>query len=210
MQLLLDEIQVIYQRLIRNEPDAPSDFIVLLLDPLIKFLHSKYPSLPDSTLATDIVVDSLLKFVQEPARYNSDKSSLWTYLCMDVLGDIRNALDKEHRRAQREVPLDSVADGDLDRNNEIEDLILNRLVPSLLPANTDMENLLFRLRSEIKDPVDWQIIGLICDGERSTRVYAEILGITHLQQQERTKTVKKTKDRLRVQLKRLGVKINEQ
>lgn len=209
MSQLLDEAQVIYQRLLRNEPDAPSDFIVLLLDPLTKFLHSKYPSLSDPDLATDIVIDSLFKFVQEPTRYNSDKSSLWSYLCMDVLGDIRNALDKEMRRQRREVPIDSVADGRLSRNNELEDLIIDKLVPIMLSEQKDMASVLEQLYAEITEPIDWQIISLICDGERKTEVYAKALGITHLPQPEQTKIVKKNKDRLRVQLKRLGVKVNE-
>lgn len=209
MSKLSDDAQAIYQRLLNNEPDAPSDFIRLLLDPLITFLHKKHPALPDPTLATDIVVDSLLKFVQQPDRYDSTKSSIWTYLCLDVQGDLRNALDKEKRRQKWETSLDVVADEQLGRNNDVADLIIDKLVPALLPTHTDMEKLSEQLRTAITDPVDWQLIGLICDGERRTMAYAEVLTITHLPQTEQIKIVKKHKDRLRVQLKRLGVKIND-
>lgn len=206
---LPDDLQDIYQRLLLDEPDAPSDLIELALDPLIKFLHSKYHSYKDPTVLTDIAIDSLFKFVQQPNRYNPDKSNLWSYLCMDVLSDMHNALDKEQRRASHEIPLDSVADHQFDRNNEVEELVLEKLVPLALPPNSDMDVIMGRLRNEITDPIDWQIIGLWCDGERKTEIYAEVLGITHLSLPEQTKIVKKNKDRLRVQLKRLGVKLNE-
>lgn len=209
MSQLSDDAQAIYQRLLNNEPDAPSDLIVLLLDPLIKFLHQKYPSIPDPTLVDDIVTDSLFNFVQKPGRYDANKSSVWSYLCLDVQGDLLNALDKEKRRQRWEVSLDAVADEQLGRNNDIADLIIEKLVPTLLPVHTDMAKLSAQLRSAITDPIDWQLIGLICDGERKTVVYAELLGILNLSQSEQTKIVKKHKDRLRVQLKRLGVKINE-
>lgn len=209
MSQLSDDAQAIYQRLLKNEPDAPSDLIGLLLDPLIKFLHQKYPSLPDPTLAADIVTDSLFNFVQEPGRYDANKSSVWSYLCLDVQGDILNALDKEKRRQKWEVSLDAVADEHLGRNNNVEDLIIDQLAPTLLPAHTDIEKLSAQLRLAITDPVDWQLISLICDGERRTIVYAEVLEIMDLPQSEQAKIVKQHKDRLRVQLKRLGVKINE-
>jgi len=209
MSQLSDDAQAIYHRLLKNEPDAHSDFIRLLLDPLVKFLYKKHPSLPDPTLIADIVIDSLFKFVQEPGLYDARKSSVWSYLCLDVQGDLLNALDKEKRRQRWEVSLDAVADNQLGRNNDIADLIIDKLAPTLLPVHTDMEKLSAQLRSAITDPIDWQLIDLICDGERKTAVYAELLEILHLSQNEQTKIVKKHKDRLRVQLKRLGVKINE-
>lgn len=39
--------------------------------------------------------------------------------------------------------------------------------------------------------------------------FMQVLGITHLSLPRQTKIVKKNKDRLRVQLKQLGVKLNE-
>lgn len=71
---------------------------------------------------------------------------------MDVLSDMHNALDKEQRRASHEIPLDSVADHPFDRNNEVEELVLEKLVPLALPPNSDMDVIMGRLRNEITDP----------------------------------------------------------
>ena len=63
------DLLVVYRRLISGEPDAPSDFAELCLDPLIRTLQLRYPALPDPEWARDIATDSLLSFVQDPSRY---------------------------------------------------------------------------------------------------------------------------------------------
>lgn len=197
-----EAIDQAYQRLLAGEPDAPSDLIALLLEPLIATLTRSFPSLPPD-LITDTVTDSLLRFVQDPARFNPARGSLWNYLMMDARGDLRHAWQKEHRRLQREQPFDPVAHDLPDRNSNVEEIIMRALAPDGIPAGQDMADLIARLRAAITHPHDWQVVRLMIAGERSTAVYAQALGIADLPPAEQRKRVKQAKDRLRVKLKRL-------
>src|SRR5437879_4620397 len=111
-----EQVSAVYQRLLAGEPDAPSDFIELLLDPLIQALHARFPTLPNPDLAIDVASDTLLTFVQSPERYQSERGGLWQYLFMDALGDLRNAWAKEQRRQEKQIAFDPVAHDRPDRN----------------------------------------------------------------------------------------------
>ncbi len=203
-------MNAIYQRLLAGEPDAPNDFIELLLDPLVEVLCVRFPNLPHPDFATDVVIDALLRFVQSPERYRPERGELWNYLYMDVQGDLRNALVKEQRRQKREIPLDPVAHDRPDGNTDVEEEVMRRLDFSSLQQGRDTQAILNQLRREIPDPRDWQVVLLMFSGERRTNVFAAVLGIQHLPLAMQRKQVKKTKDRLRLRLKRYGVKIHEQ
>lgn len=204
-----ETIHAIYQRLLDNEPDAPSDLIMLLLDPLTSALRRKFPNLPDPNLVDDIVTDTLFRFVQHPERYHPERGDLWHYLSMDALGDLRNVWQKERRRSIREIPFDPVAHDVPDGKNDIEDEIIRRIAPAGLPDGTDVAELLIQLRTTIPDPRDWEVVTLMAQNERSTSAFASVLNITDLSATEQRRIVKQTKDRLRLRLKRLGVKIHE-
>lgn len=198
-----EAIDQAYQRLLAGEPDAPSDLIALLLEPLIAALTRSFPSLPDPDVITDTVTDTLFRFVQDPARFDPARGSLWNYLMMDARGDLRHAWQKERRRRQREQPFDPVAHDLPDRNSDVEETIMRALAPDGVPAGQDIDELMARLRAAITHPQDWQVVRLMIAGERSTAVYAQALGIADLPPAEQRKRVKQAKDRLRVKLKRL-------
>lgn len=197
-----EAIEHVYQRVLAGEPDAPSDFIALLLDPLVASLTREFSALPDPNLIVDTVTDSLFRFVQEPARYNPGRGALWNYLLMDARGDLRNAWQKERRRWKREQPFDPVAHDRPDGKSNVEEAIIRKLAPDGLPEGVDMSEIIARLRAEITDPQDRQVVLLMADGERETEVYARVLGIDHLSPEEQRRRVKQVKDRLRNMLKR--------
>jgi Sigma-70 region 2 len=204
-----EQMHNLYRCLLTGEPDAPSIFIEALLDPLIEALNTRFPNLSDPNLIIDTVTDTLLKFVQAPEHYQPERgSSLWSYLYMDVLGDLRNALAKEKRRQAKVVAFDPVAHDRPDGNINLEEEVLQRLEVSSLPSGTDVETVVNQLRTAIADSHDWQVVLLMFSGERRTAVFAAVLGIEHLPIQEQRKRVKQAKDRLRLQLKRYGVKIH--
>ncbi|NJL55485.1 sigma-70 family RNA polymerase sigma factor [bacterium] len=199
--------QAVYQRLKAGEPDAPADVVELFLEPLIAALRSKYPQIPDPLLINDIVTDSLFHLIQHPERYILEKGSLWNYLFMDALGDLRNAWEKENRRLQKEIPFDPVAHDQPDRNIHIEEQMIRQFAPDGIPTGMTSEEVLARLRAELSDPQDWAVLELMAFGERSTEQFASVLGITHYSVGEQRRIVKQTKDRLRIRLKRWGAKL---
>ena len=204
-----EQVSAVYQRLLAGEIDAPSDFIEILLDPLIEALHARFP-LPNPDLAIDAACDTLLKFVQSPEKYNSERGGLWQYLFMDALGDLRNAWAKEQRRQEKEIVFDPVAHDRPDGNSNVEEEVMRRLGLSSLPEGIDAQAILSRLQSEIPDPRDWQVVLLMFSGRSPTSAYAAALAIEHLPIEEQRKYVKKAQDRLRLRLKRYGVKIHGQ
>jgi RNA polymerase sigma-70 factor (ECF subfamily) len=199
------QIQIVYQRLLAQEPDAPSDFIELLLDPLIETLGNRFPNESYAELVPDVVIDALLKFVQTPHLYQPTKATLWNYLWIDVQGDMKNALKKNTRRQQKEVIFDPVAHDLPDGNINIEEEVMQKIeVTSLLE-----QNILKQFQQEISDPRDWQVLLLMVNGERHTSAFAPLLNIETLPMSEQRALVKRTKDRLRQRLKRYGVKLHE-
>jgi RNA polymerase sigma-70 factor (ECF subfamily) len=198
------EILVAYQRLISGEPDAPADLVELCLDPLIRTLQLRYPVLPDPEWARDIATDSLLSFVQDPSRYIPERGPLWSYLILDASRNLQNLIQKEERRWRRLVPLESVDLVASGGNSNVEEEVLDRLVPTLFAGQYDVNQIYEQLRREITDPRDWQVLRLLSEGERRTHAFAEVLGIAHLPADEQRKQVKRVKDRLRIRLKRLG------
>ncbi|MBA3468268.1 MAG: hypothetical protein H0T53_01365 [Herpetosiphonaceae bacterium] len=205
-----DDIDAVYQRFIAGEPDAPSDLIELILDPLIDALHRRYPSLPDNTWIEDVVADSVLRMVQGVSGYIPERGMLWSYLFNDAYRDLLNLVEKEKRRSRHFIVLDSVAFEALRGNTNIEAEIIDRLAPTDFSEHGDIKVLWEQLRQEITDPHDWLVINLMYSKERRTEVFAETLGILHLPVDEQRKRVKQVKDRLRLRLRRLGVKLNDQ
>lgn len=204
-----EEIDRVYRRLLAGEPDAPSDLIVLLLEPLIAALGRAYPTFPDPDLVSDAVTDSLLKFVREPQRYRADKRSLWGYLKMDMRGDLLNLWKLLQRRSAKEITLDAVALTLPDGNSNVEEAVVRMLTPAVLPDGTDAATMVAQLREAIPDDRDWHMVMLMVQGERATATFAAALGITDRLIAEQRRLVKQAKDRLRLRLKRRGVKIHE-
>ncbi len=204
------QVNVIYQRLLAHEADAPGDFIELLLDPLIEELRRRFPALPLPDLITDVVTDTLLAFVQSPNSYQMERGDLWKYLLMDAWGDLLNEWDKEQRRRAKEVPFNLVAHDRSDRNsNVVEEEVMQSLGMTFLPEGMDAQAAVSHLYIAIPDPRDRQVLLLMYNGERRTSAFAAVLGIEHLPIEVQRQRVKQVKDRLRLRVKRYGGKIHE-
>lgn len=204
------QVNVIYQRLLAHEADAPGDFIELLLDPLIEELRRRFPALPVPDLIIDVVTDTLLAFVQSPDRYQVERGDLWQYLLMDAWGDLLNEWDKEQRRRAKEVPFNLVAHDRSDRNtNVVEEEVMQRLGMTAFPEGMDVQAAVSHLYTAIPDPRDRQVLLLMYNGERRTSAFAAVLGLEHLPIEVQRQRVKQVKDRLRLRVKRYGGKIRE-
>src|SRR3712207_5198929 len=117
----------LYLRLLAGDADAPADLLEAFAVPLIQALRKKLGGLPDPDLVDETVFDTLLAFGQHPQDYDPRRGSLWNYLYMDAYRDILNAWEKEKRLRKRRVGLD-VADGEVDRNSDVEEEVIRRHV----------------------------------------------------------------------------------
>jgi RNA polymerase sigma-70 factor, ECF subfamily len=197
----------IHERLLSQDPTAPSELAVLYLDTVRSRLGGLYPVGCDDALITDAAIDAVLSYVENPAKYDPSKLGLLAYLVMAAKGDLLNALDKEERRTARLEPLVLADEDDEGRewSREREELT-HRDDYSCLRDTPECEPLLL-LAKVIPDLRDREMVELLMNGERRTDAFAEVLGILDHPRSEQERIVKRHKDRLKKRLLRLGVRI---
>jgi RNA polymerase sigma-70 factor (ECF subfamily) len=174
------------------------------LPAVVERLKRRFPRLNDESLIFDAAADAILSYAERPSRYDPQRLRLLSYLVMSADGDLKNALQRHQRRAHREVPM-----GDVEllldaRNSEVEEVH-----PEKRPAAPGVEEVDHRIREEIPDPVDQQLVDLMMQGERRTEAFARVLGITDMELLQQRKLVKQHKDRLKKRLMRLGMRLHE-
>lgn len=187
-----DDFIGIHDRLLAGDETASSN-LVLEVGPKVKgIVASRYPEWRDTDELHDSVVDALFDYIKHPHKFDPSKTTLLGYLSMAARMDLLNRMPAASRRMKVMVPLDDVVElADLPRNvhtreDERED---NGLPPSLPPG--------FEL-----DEMEMRVFQLIARGERSTEVFADVLGIRDLPQEDKRKKVKRFKDRLKKRIER--------
>jgi RNA polymerase sigma-70 factor, ECF subfamily len=108
---------------------------------------------------------------------------------------------------QRDVPFDTVAEGEVARNTRRDpDPVEAAEQSQKLRGEAD---LMERILNTFTNPRDRELVRLILDGERKTTAYSAILGLQSLEMLEQRRVVKQHKDRLTQRLRRLGAKLRE-
>ena len=182
------------ERLLAGDPLAPSDFLAAFLDPLVRHLRAWRPNADDHFCIT-AAEDALLSFLRNPSSYDPGKRSLAGYLRMAARGDFLNAWKKEAKhRQKREVhgTVELVADGGNGGEEEIADDL----------PTFDAPNLAAEIASFT--PPERTAFELMRGGEKRTPAFAAALGVEHLPADERTREVKRVKDRIIKRLQRAG------
>lgn len=67
---------------------------------------------------------------------------------------------------------------------------------------------MLRLADLFPDPHDRELIELMAEGEPEFARYVRVLGVDHLDTVEQRRRVKQAKDRVRLRLKRFGVRLH--
>ncbi len=194
--------RALHARLLAGDATAPADLVEQYLPFLVARLTRRFPRV-DPQEVESAAVQTLFKTAQQPQRYQPDRARLDAYLYMDARGDVLNALESARRRAAREQPMGPVeliaAARNLSREgDDPAEIVLGgeRVDPSLLD-----------LLREVFADQEWEVVRLMIDDERDTRVYARLLGLEHLPPAEQRRAVKRVKDRLDKRLRRLAQRI---
>jgi RNA polymerase sigma-70 factor (ECF subfamily) len=188
-------------RLCSADATATADVCRAYLAPLLAWLATTFPRFEDALQAT-AAGDALMDYVQHPRRYDPERLDLGAYLRMAARGDLRNARCREQRHQGRRVPF-SVVELDEDTGN-----ISGREEDPALAAERREEAergqaLLRSVREQLTEG-DRRVLDLMLQGERSTAVHAEALGLTALPVAEQEREVKRAKDRVTKRLQRGG------
>jgi RNA polymerase sigma-70 factor (ECF subfamily) len=174
----------------QTDPTATARAFDLLLEPLKVRLRFRWPNMSQDELES-WAIDSLIAYLENPARYDPKQSALQTYLVMDADGDIKNAYSSA--QATRERFVGDVEDEASRRNETTDDE----------KFNLDDRALYARLREAFPDERDRKVIELMLQNVRETAAYADVLAVAHLSSAQQAAEVKRVKDRIKKRLRGL-------
>ena len=184
----LDEL---YRRLRTGGMLARSDFITVLLDPLLGELRAAHRG-TDDHLLIEAAEDALLSVVHNPDVYNPGRGiTLAAFLRMAARGDLLNALKKASRHQDKfdpNFPVEYAPDPGNDSAEDGQGLSFDdSRLAAVIAGFTDEERRLFELMR---------------DGVRETEPAAAILGLEDRPQEEQRAAVKRAKERIFKRLQR--------
>ena len=173
---------------------------------LLRELCPKFPGL-EAEEVSDVITDAMLSYAERPAQYQPDRLPLDRYLRMAAYGDLLN-LVRSKKRPPKLVPLDPVAHDRPARNSEQEAEERDDRRAAVLPADKPWEAFMLTLVELFPDAQDREVIELMAEGERESMRYEQVLGCGHLAVAEQRRQVKQAKDRIRLRLKRYGIRLH--
>jgi hypothetical protein len=155
-------------------------------------------------MVEEAAISAVLSLATSPEQYDPGRLSLAGYLRMAARGDLLNARRSAARRARWET---SLADVELAQRAE-NSLVEGPADPAeaVMPSQPLDSAILELLRATFRGR-DRDVLTLILDGEHRTEVYAGVLGIGDLPQEVQAREVKRVKDRLKKQLRRLALRL---
>lgn len=200
-----DESGRLHARALAGSPSLSGELWERWHGHLLAELRPKFRGL-EATEVSDAVTDVILAYVEHPTQYQPDKLPLERYLRMAAHGDLLNLAEKKGRRPTI-IAFDPVAHDRPVRNSMQEAEQREAQRDANLPAGVQWETVMRALRDLIPDPVEREVIELMAEGERDSARFAALLGCATLAPAEQRKRVKQTKDRLRLRLKRAGIRL---
>jgi DNA-directed RNA polymerase specialized sigma24 family protein len=192
-----DVVAAIYERLVRGDCLAQTDFIAAVLEPLVSHLRVWRRDVDEHMWLT-AAEDAVLSVIHNPPVYNPAKGgNLLAFMRMAAERDLLNALEREHRHHRNRENRDCVELPEGGRNSSVEE------VADDLPTFDDPA-----VATEVASftVMERQVFELMRDGVKRTSVFAIILGIGDMPLEEQTREVKRVKDRIIKRLQRAGGK----
>jgi len=186
----------IHARLLQDDPVASSDLARACLEPLRNALQRRFPRC-DPDLVQQAVHDAYLEIIRKPHLFNPQRGSLRGYLLRAAACDLANALRREARHHCRHisVELPAVAGNLLGREDEPSFSLC------LAEARQQAEQRAARAGLSPQEARCWS---LMQEGQYRNEVFAAVLGLEDLHPDEQIREVKRTKDRIKIRLKRAG------
>jgi hypothetical protein len=159
--------------------------------------------LRDSSLITEVVIDSFYGYLYNPDKFNPEKQTLEKFLVIDAEGDLKNAWVKRKRHQQKFEGIKNEVEFEEQFGNSETGKIRNLNTPSQIMIDKETDGILnAELKKHFDSDRDIEMANLILAKERDTSVYAGVLEITHLSFDEQQQEVKRNKDRIKKVLER--------
>jgi hypothetical protein len=199
-ELSSEEVLRLLQRLRERDASAPADFAAAFLRPLTAWLQRTHCG-TDPMACEEAAGEAIVRFLPEYDKYDPQQLDLEAFLRMAAQRDLQNLLRKErrHQRHRRDwkVVEQSSADGKYLQRDDDPSL------PLQIDEARQRQALPDRVRQRMTE-AEQLVWEQMQQGERRHEVFAAILGVTHLPEQEQKREVKRVKDRLKKRKERAG------
>ena len=186
-------------RLISGDVIVSAEIAEYFMPLLIGKLNRVFQNIDDPHLIETAVIDTLMDYLSKPNQYDPNRGNLFSFLILKAKSDLLNFLSPK-KIDQVRVDLAEIVELDNDSSVYGVELIDEMDVEELITNN--LSSISNRLSSIIPDRTDQEIVKLMMDGIRETDVYAEVMGIQNLPDDERSRIVKQNKDRLKKVIQR--------
>jgi DNA-directed RNA polymerase specialized sigma24 family protein len=191
--------EVLHMRLVdKTDSTITATLSELFFPLLVKSLKASFHYLPDLHLIETIAADTLMKYLENPEKFDPSKRSLIGYLYMDAYWDLKNLIEKPKKVVELYPQFAEYEVNTITTETDPEKLLLERENQQL-----DENSFILRIvRSVIVDPVDRKVLELMMEGVRETHQYAKVLSLEKLLPGKQASTVKKHKDRIKKAIQR--------
>lgn len=187
----------LHQQLLNGDLTAPARIFETFLPLLVSRLKSKYRYLDDPHLAESAADDALLDYVGNPGQFLPQIKRLDTFLLLVAERDLLNMLRSEKNSGlPPKMPVVELEAADGEYRVENGDLSVEEQVLLLTSPIWD------KLEGLLPNTTDQKIVRLLMENERSTDVFAAVLGISDQSPEEQFAEVKRHKDRIKKTLQR--------
>lgn len=182
----------LHERLLNKADNrVTAEISEVFLPTLISDLRNRFPNLGDPHLVQTIAIDTLIRYFEQPKRFDPTRGTLIGYLYMDAYGDLRNILKQQQIFVELHPVVSEYEMAIAIGGDDPEQKLLDKASP-----------LVQRTLARLTDPTDRELVLMMMDGVRETRAYAEALGLQDQPIAVQARAVKQHKDRLKKALRR--------
>ncbi|MBZ4423221.1 RNA polymerase sigma factor [Myxococcus sp. RHSTA-1-4] len=180
----------LHERVLKKDPVAPVEVFQVFMDPILAALGRK--DRREREEAYDAIIDVLYSYLNSPERYTAQKGRLSTYLTQAARNRLMDQYRSAEARHRREQEFGKVFE------------LGARSPKESLELSVEARRAVLRLEQSGLQKEDRAMLGLVLQGERSTVVLAEAIGLGSMPEDDRQREVKRHRDRLMKRLARLG------
>jgi len=193
MMTLSARLNEIHDKLREGSRAAAYDLFFAALKPIVGYLRRAVPGLAEDE-AHDCAVDALVFYLESPEKFDANKSSLWTFLCLIAE---RDAIDKVRQRADRQALFEkygyNIELWGAHPNKQHDDSEYRMDAQRIMRAHG---------HKILQNEAERRVLDLMLEGERSVAAYAQALGIDP-EIDDVADQVKRAKDRINMRLKKV-------
>ena len=184
----------LHNRLISGDVIVSAELAEFFMPLMIGRLNRGFQNIDDPHLIETSVVDALMDYLTKPNQYDPNRGNLFSYLILKAKSDLLNYL-RQNKKDQSFLNLAEIVELEEDSSVygveliddiDIETIVIDKLSP-----------IWNRLLTIIPDEKDQEIVKLMMNGVRETEIYAEVIGIKNLPDEDQFRIVKQNKDRLK-------------